>query len=140
MSANHVLYVRQQALNAGEKSLNQLYGHREESVVNTLDQVRAAGWSITGANDRITAEYDEPGGPFQNLVINRANSVVRAARQDKTFRNCYQDDNVCAPISWLHFHYCPPDLIIGCYQRNNPKYLQCPWPSHHCRYKFRLPL
>ena len=94
LPANRTVRFRKDALAAGEESLKLLRGYRDQSVINNLDQIRDAGWSILPATDTITHEYDQPGGPFASLGIVASNGHSISVKQDKRFDNCLHQDNV----------------------------------------------
>lgn len=94
LSTNRTVYSRKDALAAGEESLELLLGHRDQSVINNLDQIRDAGWSTLPATDTITHEYDEPDGPFASLGIVASDGNTISVKQDKRFDNCLHQDNV----------------------------------------------
>lgn len=122
--ANQTMYVRKDAIEAGDKSVKILSGYRDQSVVNNLQQINVAGWSgnptVAGVDD-----YSELGGPYEDLGIDFRNGKSITVFQDKRFNNCLHRDNVCAP-KLMRFMYNQTDLIIGCYRRKIPQYLQCP--------------
>ena len=89
--------LRNEAVAAGNKTIKLLEGHREQSVVNNLDQIVEAGWSFLDKDDTVSDEYDEDDGPYQALNINANNGVCREAYQNWQFDNCRHRNNVCPP-------------------------------------------
>ena len=96
--------LREEAVNAGTETMAKLQGIRDQSLVNNLQQIYDAGWSIL---DPIAAEeliepdvFAELGGPYDDLNIDWRNGRDVEAIQDKRFDNCFHRDNVCGPKSW----------------------------------------
>ena len=92
-----ILCIRNEAVKAGNKTIRLLEGHREQSVVNNLEQIVEAGWSILDKDDTASDEYDDPDGPYEALNIDRNNCKCREAYQNWQFDNCHHRNNVGPP-------------------------------------------
>ncbi|KAL8828292.1 MAG: hypothetical protein Q9191_002666 [Dirinaria sp. TL-2023a] len=83
-----------EAVAKGQRMVDMIQRGGEESPWTTVDQLRANGWTINViSTDQYTEDYNEPGGPYEQLGIDFDENRKIDCRQDRRFANCYEDEN-----------------------------------------------